>query len=89
MVVVARREPIGRSLRKEGSTHDEGRVRLIYLQTVEGEHADERAVQVLLEVEASAKLLNGLWVEDGSMEIKSASFGQRKEPLDIVVSGFQ
>jgi hypothetical protein len=59
------------------------------LHPVEGQHSPERRLRVAEEFEPQPKLANGLRVQDRRFRVETASLGQWKQPLDIVVSQFQ
>jgi hypothetical protein len=50
---------------------------------------EERDAQLLLQLRTRPKLLNDFAVQNGSCSTEAARLGQRKEPLYVIVNGFQ
>ena len=72
---------------KEGAGHRQ-RSGLLNRHPVKSQHAPKRSLHIAAEFGLRPKLANGRRAQDRSFWVESTSIGQRKQPLDVVVSAF-
>src|SRR5580692_10697736 len=89
MVVIGRREPVLAAFSERDSASHPKLASLLDSHSVEGQHSSERRLHVAEEFELRAKLANDLCVQDRRFRVETASLGERKQPLNVVVSLFR